>query len=101
MTWTGWAEFALLLALVVASAPFLAAYMARVFAGERTALSPVLAPVERGFYAAAGVDPGKGQDWRRYLIAMLAFNAAGFVLLYAILRLQNVLPMNPAGLPAR
>jgi K+-transporting ATPase ATPase A chain len=100
MTWTGWAEIALILAIVGASAPLLAAYMARVFAGERTPLSPVLAPVERGFYAAAGVDPGKGQDWRRYLLAMLAFNAAGFVLLYAILRLQHLLPLNPAGLPA-
>ncbi len=100
MTWTGWAEIALILVIVGASAPLLAAYMARVFAGERTLLSPVIAPVERGFYAAAGVDPGKGQDWRRYLFAMLALNAAGFVLLYAILRLQHLLPLNPAGLPA-
>lgn len=100
MTWTGWAEIALILVIVGASAPLLAAYMARVFAGERTLLSPVIAPVERGFYAAAGVDPGKGQDWRRYLFAMLALNAAGFVLLYAILRLQHVLPLNPADLPA-
>lgn len=100
MTWTGWAEIALILVIVGASAPALAAYMARVFAGERTPLSPVIAPLERGFYTAAGVDPAKGQDWRRYLLAMLAFNAAGFVLLYAILRLQHLLPLNPAGLPA-
>jgi K+-transporting ATPase ATPase A chain len=100
MTWTGWAEIALILVIVGVSAPLLAAYMTHVFAGERTLLSPVIAPVERSFYAAAGVDPGKGQDWRRYLLAMLAFNAAGFVLLYAILRLQHLLPLNPAGLPA-
>jgi K+-transporting ATPase ATPase A chain len=100
MTWTGWAQIALILATVVASAPLLAAYMARVFAGERTILSPVMAPLERGFYKASGVDPAKGQDWRRYLLAMLAFNAAGFALLYAILRLQHLLPLNPAGLPA-
>ena len=100
MTWTGWAEIALILVIVGASAPALAAYMARVFAGERTPLSPVIAPLERGFYAAAGVDPTKGQDWRRYLLSMLAFNAAGFVVLYAILRLQHLLPLNPADLPA-
>ena len=100
MTWTGWVEIALVLALVAVSAPFFAAYMAKVFAGERTFLSPVLAPIERGFYAAAGIDPTTGQDWRSYLVAMLAFNAAGFVLLYAILRLQPFLPLNPAGLPA-
>ena len=77
-SWSGWAEIALILTLVALSAPVLAAYMARVFAGERTLLSPLLAPVERGFYAAAGVDATKGQDWRRYLVSMLAFNAAGF-----------------------
>lgn len=100
MTWTGWAEIALILTMVAVSAPYLAAYMARVFSGKKTFLSPVIAPVERGFYAAAGVDPMHGQDWRRYLYAMLAFNAAGFVLLYAILRLQHLLPLNPADLPA-
>jgi K+-transporting ATPase ATPase A chain len=98
MTLIGWAEISLILGLVCLSAPFLGAYMARVFAGERSVLSPVLGPVERGFYAAAGVDPSKGQDWRGYTLAMLAFNAVGFVLLYAILRLQNWLPLNPAGL---
>ncbi len=100
MTFVGWAQIALTLLLVAGTAPALAAYMHRVFSGERTWLSPVIAPLERGFYAAAGVDPKSGQDWRGYLAAMLAFNAAGFVLLYAILRLQNHLPLNPAGLPA-
>lgn len=100
MTWTGWAEIAVALALVAASAPSLGAYMAKVFAGERTLLSPALGPLERGFYAAAGVDPARGQDWRRYVLAMLAFNAAGFAALYAILRLQHLLPLNPAELPA-
>jgi potassium-transporting ATPase potassium-binding subunit len=76
MAWTGWAEIALILVIVGVSSPLLAASMARVFAGERTLLSPVIAPLERGFYAAAGVDPAKGQDWRRYLLAMLVFNAA-------------------------
>lgn len=99
MTLIGWAEIALILGLVLVTAPLLGAYMARVFAGERTLLSPVLAPLERGFYAASGVDPSRGQDWRGYTLAMLAFNAAGFVLLYAVLRLQGWLPFNPAGLP--
>ena len=100
MTWTGWAEIALILLIVATSAPLLAAYMACVFGSQRTLLSPVIAPLERGLYAFSGIDPTRGQDWRHYLLAMLAFNAAGFVLLYAILRLQHLLPMNPAGLPA-
>ena len=98
MTLTGWSEIAVILGLVCLTAPFLGAYMARVFAGERTFLTPVLGPVERAFYALAGVDPARGQNWRGYTLAMLAFNAAGFVLLYLILRLQNWLPLNPAGL---
>ncbi len=98
MTLAGWAEIALVLGLVAATAPVLGAYLARVFAGERTILKRVFGPLERGLYALAGVDPAKGQDWRGYALAMLAFNAAGFVLLYAILRLQGALPLNPAGL---
>ena len=64
--------------------------MAAVFEGRRTFLHPVLRPVERGFYALAGVDETREQGWLGYAIALLVFNAAGFVLLYAILRLQHL-----------
>ena len=100
MTIIGWSQIALVVALVVATAPPLGSFMARVLAGERTVLSGVLGPVERSFYRLAGVDAAKGQSWKQYTLAMLAFNAAGFVILYAILRLQNVLPLNPQGFPA-
>lgn len=85
-------------AVTVALAWFLAEYMHRVYAGGRVFLSPVLAPVERGFYAAAGLRAGKPQGWKGYALSVLAFNLAGFVLLYAILRLQGVLPLNPEGI---
>jgi K+-transporting ATPase ATPase A chain len=75
----------------------LGAFMARVFAGERTFLHPALGWAERGIYGAAGVDPARGQNWLHYTLAMLAFNAGGFALLYAILRLQHLLPLNPLG----
>ncbi len=75
-------------------------YMARVFAGERTLLSPVLGPVERVIYRVCGVDPAVEQRWTAYTVGMLLFNVAGLVLLYFILRLQNVLPLNPQGLDA-
>ena len=71
--------------------------MARVFSGERTFLSPVLGPVERGFYRLAGVSPEREQGWLAYTLAMLVFSAAGFASLYAILRLQAFLPLNPQG----
>jgi K+-transporting ATPase ATPase A chain len=86
MTLTGWLQIALIFGLVALTARPLGLYMARVFSGERSFLSPVLAPVERGFYALAGVSPEREQSWLSYTLAMLAFSAAGFASLYAILR---------------
>ncbi len=97
MNWQGWAEIALTLGLQVAFALPLGIYLSRVWNGERTWLDPVLRPVERGFYAIAGIDPDRRQSWYAYAGAFLAFNLAGFVLLYAILRLQHLLPFNPQG----
>ncbi|MFN0217627.1 MAG: potassium-transporting ATPase subunit KdpA [Hyphomicrobium sp.] len=97
MTVIGWMQIALILGAVVAAAWPLGLYMARVFAGQKTILSPVLAPVERALYAASGVRPDKEQTWLQYVLAMLAFNGAGFLLLYAMMRLQGYLPLNPQG----
>jgi K+-transporting ATPase ATPase A chain len=98
MTWTGWSEIALILALIAATALPLGLYMARVLAGERTVLSAVLGPVERGFYALAGVDAQRGMGWKDYAFALLLLNALHFLLLYAMLRLQFYLPFNPQGM---
>src|SRR5271169_3684009 len=100
MTLAGWLQIALVLALVVACSVPLSAFMARVYSGERNFLSPVLGPVERGFYRLAGVDPAREQDWFGYTIAMVVFSVAGFLSLYALQRLQNVLPLNPRGFDA-
>jgi K+-transporting ATPase ATPase A chain len=97
MTLNGWFQIALMFALVIVTARPLGIYMASVFEGRPTLLDPVLRPVEKGFYALAGVDAKREQDWLAYTLALLVFNAAGFVLLYAILRLQHVLPLNPQG----
>ncbi|MFE9084970.1 potassium-transporting ATPase subunit KdpA [Brevundimonas sp. NPDC003935] len=93
----GWAEIALTLGLAVVLGWPIGVYMSRVWNGERTWLDPVLKPVEGLFYRAAGVDPSRSQGWLGYAGALLAFNLAGFLLLYAMLRLQGVLPMNPQG----
>ncbi|MBJ7532800.1 potassium-transporting ATPase subunit KdpA [Rhodomicrobium vannielii ATCC 17100] len=98
MTLAGWAQILVFCAIVVILAKPLGAYMTRVFSGERTFLSFVLSPVERVFYALAGIDPRAEQRWSAYAISMLAFNFAGFLLLYAILRLQDLLPLNPQGM---
>jgi len=97
MTVQGWAEIALTLGLAVLLGWPIGLYMSRVWNGERTWLDPVLKPVETVFYKAAGVDPTRSQGWLGYAGALLAFNLAGFLLLFAILRLQGILPMNPQG----
>jgi potassium-transporting ATPase potassium-binding subunit len=100
MTLVGWAQIALVLALVLACAIPLSKFIADVYAGERTFLGPVIGPVERGFYRLAGVDPAREQDWFAYTIAMLVFSVAGFLVLYGVQRLQGVLPLNPRGFDA-
>ena len=96
MTINGWVQIAVYFALLTALVVPLGRYMARVFEGERTLLSPLLRPVERSLYRIAGVDESKEQHWLTYTVAMLLFNAAGFALLYALLRLQHLFPLNPA-----
>lgn len=97
MTIIGWLQISLLfLATLIAIKP-LGLYMARVFSGERTVLSPLLSPVETGLYALGGIRKDKEQTWLGYTLAMLVFSLAGFVALYAILRLQAYLPLNPQG----
>ena len=97
MTVLGWLQILLFCSIVVALAPLLGGYMTRVFNGERTFLSPVLQPVEGLFYRIAGVDPKREQHWLTYTVAMLLFNAGGFLVLYGVIRLQAMLPFNPAG----
>jgi K+-transporting ATPase ATPase A chain len=100
MTIVGWAQIALVFALVLVCVKPLGLFMARVFGGESTFLSPAFAPVERGFFRFAGIDASKEQGWRDYTVAMLVFNAAGFVFLYALMRLQGWLPLNPQDFSA-
>ncbi len=98
MTINGWLQIILYCAIVVALVKPLGGYMTRVFSGERTFLSPVLVPVERVLYRAAGIDEKHEQHWVNYAVAMLVFHVAGFVFLYALLRVQGFLPFNPQGM---
>jgi K+-transporting ATPase ATPase A chain len=100
MTGNGITQILVFTAIIAAVALPLGVYMARVFAGERTFLSPVLIPVERALYALCGVDERREQSWVTYTIAMLLFNLVCFVTLYALLRLQGFLPFNPQGMTA-
>jgi K+-transporting ATPase ATPase A chain len=96
MTLLGWTQILLFCVIVVALVRPLGGYMTRVFSGEATFLAPVLRPVESVLYRFAGVDPQREQHWLTYTVAMLLFHVGGFLILYALLRLQGVLPFNPA-----
>jgi K+-transporting ATPase ATPase A chain len=97
MTFYGWLQIALFSAIVILLTRPFGGYMTRVFSGEKTWLTPVLRPVERAIYRLCGVDEQVEQHWITYAVAMLLFSVAGFVTLYALQRLQGVLPLNPAG----
>ena len=97
---SGIIQIVLYLVLLTALTPLIGGYMARVFSGERTFAARVLGPVERALYRVCGVDPSREQHWTGYAAALLAFNLLGVLLLYAILRLQAWLPLNPAAMSA-
>ncbi len=100
MTVFGYAQIGFyVLALLLLAKP-LGAYMARVYQGEKVFLSPVIRPVEHFVFRIVGIRPDEEMNWKRYAVVMLLFNLAGLLLVYAFLRLQSVLPLNPQGLPA-
>jgi K+-transporting ATPase ATPase A chain len=100
MTFNGWLQIVLYSAIIIALTKPFGGYMTRVFAGERTLLSPLLRPLERTIYWLCGVDEKTEQHWTIYAAAMLIFSFVGFLVLYALQRLQNVLPFNPQGMDA-
>ncbi|HDS1734510.1 potassium-transporting ATPase subunit KdpA [Pseudomonas sp. BP8] len=94
-------DIALLLAffaIVLLPAPWLGRFYYKVMEGQRTWLSPILGPLERGCYRLAGVRAEQEHNWRQYALALLTFNLAGFILLFAVLLLQGYLPLNPQHL---
>ena len=100
MTLNGWMQILVFCGIIILLVKPLGGYMTRVFNGERTLLSPVLGPVERGLYRIAGTSDREEQHWTTYTAAMLFFNLAGFLVLYLLQRFQGGLPFNPAGMAA-
>ncbi|MEY9324743.1 potassium-transporting ATPase subunit KdpA [Sinorhizobium fredii] len=100
MTINGWIQILVFCGIVALLVKPLGGYMTRVFNGERTLLSWIFAPVERGLYAVAGTSEREEQHWTTYAAALLFFNLAGFLLLYFLQRFQGALPFNPAGMAA-
>ena len=100
MTALAFLKIAVYFLLVLAVTKPLGLYMRQVFSGERTFRDPALGRLERLVYRLGGVDPRRDQDWKAYAASMLVFNVLGVVALYAVERLQHLLPLNPDRLPA-
>ena len=97
MTLAGTFEIVLTLALVIIAAYPIGVFIADVFENRRTFLTPIIGPIERGLYRVAGVDPEAEQKWFEYAISMVAFGGTCMLSLYALLRFQAYLPLNPQG----
>jgi K+-transporting ATPase ATPase A chain len=97
MTANGWLQILFFLLAIFLATPVLGRFMARVFTGEKTWLDPVLRPIERLIYRTTGVDERYEMRWTEYAVAILMFSIVSMLVLYAIQRLQGMLPFNPQG----
>ncbi len=100
MTFNGWLQIIVYLVILVLLVKPLGLFMAKVYQGERTALSPVISPIERLIYLLSGVNPEEEMDWKKYSFSMLIFSLVGFIFLYLLQRMQGYLPLNPTGMGA-
>ncbi len=100
MTGDGFFQLTLYLVLLIVGAVPLGHFMAKVFQGEKTFLTTLLSPIERIIYRLARIDPSIEMNWKQYTVAMVVFNVVGLIFVYAVQRIQNVLPLNPQGLAA-
>lgn len=98
ITANGWLQLFIYFGVLFALVKPLGGYMANVYEGKRTFLSPIFGWVERGFYKISGIDPDEEMGWKSYSLAMIIFSFLSFLGLYAILRLQGGLGFNPANM---
>jgi K+-transporting ATPase ATPase A chain len=99
MNKSDWTQIIVYLVALIALTPPLGLFMARVFEGQRTFLSPLLGWLERGIYKLSGIDPQEEMNWKVYAKALLWFNFFGFLAVFLIQIFQSVLPLNPEHLP--
>ncbi len=97
MSWPGWAQALLLFAMVGVTTPLLGRYLASVFGDGRAPFDRVFLPIERRLYRLIGVDADREQTWVVYAVSLLCLSAVSVVALYALERVQGVLPGNPTG----
>ena len=90
MTLNGWLQIIVYLIILVLLVKPLGLFMAKVYQGERTFLSPVISPFERLIYRLSGVNTEEEMDWKKYSVSMLLFSLVGFIFLYLLQRMQGI-----------
>ena len=100
MTANGWLQLGFFMLVLLALAKPLGEYMARIYENRPFGLDRLLGPLERLIYRLSGVRADEEMTWKGYALAMLAFNFVGLLAVYALHRLQDILPWNPAGMAA-
>src|SRR4051795_2843500 len=103
MSAAAWLQLVCLIALLAISTPLLGSYLARIYGEGGAPGDRIFVPIERAIYRVCGIDARREQRWNVYAYSLLAFSAVSGLLLYAQLRLQGHLPLNPghlAGVPA-
>jgi K+-transporting ATPase ATPase A chain len=98
MTLNGWLQIIAYFVILILLIKPLGSFIAHVFQGERTFMTPVVAPVERFIYRLSGVDPEEEMTWKSYAVALLVFSFFGILLLFLVQRIQGILPLNPTGM---
>jgi K+-transporting ATPase ATPase A chain len=97
MTVNGWLQILVFCAVLIAIAPLLGGYMAKVYTGKRVFLTPVIGLPERFIYRLMGIDEAREQNWKSYAKSLIFFSLAGWLILYLVLRTQSIQPWNNYG----
>lgn len=100
MNWLDYTQIGLYVTLLALCTPLLGGYMAKVYAGERTWLTPLARPAERMIYRLSGIDPAAEMNWTTYARSLLSFSVVGFLVLLVMQMAQRALPLNTGQLPA-
>ena len=97
---TDWIQLILFFVILTCLIVPVGGFIAKVYNGERTFFSPILDPVERWILSASGVDSGEEMDWKMFSVAMMVFSVIGIAVVFLLQSVQQLLPLNPAGVGA-
>ena len=95
---SNWMQLVFYFVVLLACVKPLGGFMASVYAGERTFLTPLCGGFEKALYRLSGVKADQEMSWKTYAFHLIVFSVVSFLGLYALLRVQALLPLNPAAM---